>query len=338
MAGCASKAPVKQGYTFFPAAPDEPKVQYLATFSSDADLGTGSRFSQFVTGKAKEENPIIKPYGVGIRDGKIFVCDTMRSAIQVFDLNTKKAHYFAAAGDGAVKMPINISFDLDDTRYIADSTRGQVLIFKGDEFGGALGTKDEMTPCDVAISSNRLYVADVKGHVVRVYDKLSRKPLFTMPRDPKTSTNKLFSPTNLALDSKGRVLASDTGAFAVRVFDTEGNFIASFGQQGVAPGLFARPKGIAVDRQNLIYVVDASTQVVQVFNPEGKLLMFFGQPEASKEGDLHLPAGLRIDYDNVKYFQDKVAPGFKLEYLILVTSQVGANKLNVYGFVTKVSS
>jgi hypothetical protein len=75
--------------------------------------------------------------------------------------------------------------------------------------------------------------------------------------------------------------------------------------------------------------------VVQVFNPEGKLLMFFGQPENSKQGDLHLPAGLRIDYDNVQYFQDKVAPGFKLEYLILVTSQVGPNKINVYGFVTK---
>jgi DNA-binding beta-propeller fold protein YncE len=131
------------------------------------------------------------------------------------------------------------------------------------------------------------------------------------------------------------LLVSDTGAFAVRVYDLEGNYLSTIGQQGVAPGLFARPKGIAVDREGQVYVADAATQVVQVFNLEGKLLMFFGQPENSPQGDLHLPAAVKLDYDNVSLFQDKVAPGFECSYLILVTSQVGPNKVNIYGFVKK---
>jgi sugar lactone lactonase YvrE len=310
-------------------------VQYLATFSSDADLGGGSRFAEFITGKAKEQNPIVKPYGVALKNGQLLVCDTMRNAIAVLDLVKKRGHYFAAGGEGSVKMPINISIDTDDTRYVADTERGQVLIYKGETFATAFGSKDEMTPCDVAIGPDRLYVADLKGHMVRVYNKADRKLLFTIPRDPKGATNKLFAPTNLALDPKGRLLVSDTGAFAVRVYDLEGNYLNTIGQQGVAPGLFARPKGIAVDRNELVYVADAATQVVQIFAPDGKLLMFFGQPETSAQGGLHLPAAVKLDYDNVSLFQDKVAPGYECEYLILVTSQVGGNKVNVYGFVKK---
>jgi hypothetical protein len=59
--------------------------------------------------------------------------------------------------------------------------------------------------------------------------------------------------------------------------------------------------------------------------------MFFGQP-GNTPSDLNLPADVWIDYDNIKYFQSYVHPQFKLEYVILVTSQYGANKINVFGF------
>lgn len=270
-----------------------------------------------------------------MNDGKIFVCDTMANAIEVFDLAKKRSTYFAPRGEGKLQMPINITIDKDGTRYVADTGRGQVLIFHKDDYYAAIGTKEEMNPSDVAVTADRLYVTDLKGHTVRVYEKATQKFLFTIPRDPKTAKDKLFSPTNLAIDSQGYLVVSDTGAFTVRVYDLEGNLITSIGQQGVAPGLFARPKGIAVDREGLIYVVDAATQVAQVFNLEGKLLLFFGQPDTSVGGDVHLPAAVDIDYDNVSYFQDKIAPGYRCEYLILVTSQVGPNKVNVYGFLKK---
>jgi hypothetical protein len=40
-----------------------------------------------------------------------------------------------------------------------------------------------------------------------------------------------------------------------------------------------------------------------------------------------------VDYDNVGLFQNYVAPGHQCEYLILVTSQFGSQKVNVYGFL-----
>jgi hypothetical protein len=42
---------------------------------------------------------------------------------------------------------------------------------------------------------------------------------------------------------------------------------------------------------------------------------------------------VEIDYDNLSLFADRVAPGPQVEFLILVTSQLGLNKVNVFGFL-----
>ena len=341
LAGCATppKPEPKKTYTFFPPAPDEPRVQFLTSFSAGSDLGGGSSFADFITGQAPPPNALLKPYGLAVKDGKVYVCDTVANAVEVFDVAKKRSSYFSPFGEGRLLKPINLSIDQDGTRYVADTGRGQVVIFdKSGNFLGAMGTKDEMKPCDVAVTADRLYVADLKGHTVRVFDKGSRKLLFMIPRDANAKEGKLFSPTNLALDKNGRLLISDTGAFSVQVYDLEGKYLTTFGRQGLSPGSFARPKGVAADRAGLTYVVDAATQVVQMFDAEGRLLMYFGQPGASTQGELSLPATVKVDYDNVGLFEKYVAPGKQCEYLIFVTSQFGSHKVNVYGFLKKTAA
>ena len=337
LSGCATapKAATK-AYTFFPPAPDEPRVQFLTAFSSDVDFGWRNSFADFITGKPAAPNQLVKPYGLASESGRILVCDTVRGTVQVFDLRKRRSQYFTPRGEGRLQMPINIAIDEDGTRYVADTGRNQVGIFNKDNtYLGAIGIKDEMKPCDVAITADRLYVADLKSHAVRVYDKAQRKFLFAIPRDPNAAEGKLFSPVNLAVNPKGRLLVSDIGGFVVQAYDLEGKFLQTIGKQGVGAGAFARPKGVAVDRTGLTYVVDAATQVVQIFDPDGRLLMYFGQPGASTKGELSLPAGVDIDYENVGYFQKYLAPGRQCEYLILVTSQFGPHKVNVYGFLKK---
>ena len=345
VSGCATaKKPEAKTYTFFPPAPDEPRLQFLTAFSSDIDLGAQNSFAEFVTGKPTAKNRLVKPYGIASRDGKVFVCETVGNTIQIFDLKKKRSQFFVSRGEGRLRMPINITIDEDGTRYVADTGRNQVVIFNpNNAYLGAIGVKDEMKPCDVAATADRLYVADLKGHAVRVYDKAQRKFLFTIPRDEKATEGKLFAPTNLAIDKeRGRLVVSDTGGFAVQVYDLEGKHLRTIGKQGVGVGAFARPKGVAVDREGLIYVVDSyiatdgsQTQVVQIFDAEGRLLLYFGQPGASTQGELLLPAGINIDYQNVGYFQKYVAPGYECEYLVLATSQFGPYKVNIYGFLKK---
>jgi DNA-binding beta-propeller fold protein YncE len=136
------------------------------------------------------------------------------------------------------------------------------------------------------------------------------------------------------VDTDGNVYVSDSVMARVTKYDFRGNVLQQFGSLGRAIGQFVRPRGIAVDRDGRLYVVDAAFENVQVFDPEGRLLLFFGNA-GGLPGNVNLPAKVEIDYDNVGLFADRVAPGYAVEYLILVTSQYGRNKVNVYGFLSE---
>jgi DNA-binding beta-propeller fold protein YncE len=361
LGGCS--APTKSepaAATFYPAPPQAPRLQFLTAYSGEHDLGGGpSKFATFVVGKEPMRKPILKPYGVALHGGKMYVCDVGASAIDVLDLRARELRYHTPSGEGKLVSPVNIALDRDGTRYVADSASGQVLIFGADDsFRGALGKRtagaarahsriaavassaatdgaeEAMKPTDVQVAGDRIYVADLKNQCVRVYDKARRTLLFTIPRDPGKADlqSKLFAPVNLAVDVQGRLYVSDLGAFRVQQYAPDGSFLRTFGKGvGDKPGEFARPKGVAVDREGRVYVVDAATQVVQIFDPEGRLLLFFGEMQGATPG-LDLPAKVTIDYDHTELFAAHAAPGFQIEYLVIVTSQYGDRKVSVFGF------
>ena len=65
LGGCATKPQTAtKTFTFFPPAPDEPRLQFLTAFSSDVELGGRSGFAEFVTGKTTAPNRLVKPYGL----------------------------------------------------------------------------------------------------------------------------------------------------------------------------------------------------------------------------------------------------------------------------------
>jgi len=59
--------------------------------------------------------------------------------------------------------------------------------------------------------------------------------------------------------------------------------------------------------------------------------MAFGEPGAER-WNVNLPTVVKIDYENVPYFEKYAAPKFEIEYLVLVASQFGLNKVVVFGY------
>jgi len=336
VAGCATKKPAKSNYLFFPPAPDEPRIQYLTSFGAESDLRSPGKFAQFVAGEEKVVRPIWKPYGVTIKNGKVYVCDTQMSAVIIADLQKGKFTLLKPEGQAALRLPVNVAVDEKETCYVTDALRGQVLIYdKQGNLLDAIGKTGELKPSGIVLVGDRIYVTEMKKSVVAVFGKTDHKLLFTFPKNPRGDKDRLFQPTNLAADSKGRIYVSDSGGFATKIFDSEGNHVRTVGELGVTPGQFSLPKGVGVDHQGRFYVVDAAAPVVQLFDSDGRLLMFFGQPGTSGQAGLYLPAGLTVDYENAGLFSKYVAPGYKVEYLILLTNQVGPQKVSVFGFLKK---
>ena len=334
LAGCAA-APKEQAAAaavFYPPLPNPPRIQHLKTIASERDVAaTTSAFAQFVLGEETKEQRLRQPYGVAMFEGKLYVADSRAPGLAVFDLPHQRFDLVTGSGNGRMKRPINVTIDTDGTKYVTDTGQDQVLVFdRNERFVAAYGIAGQFKPVDVAIVGERPYVVDIQHHEIQVLDKRSGKLLFKFGK-PGSGVGELFHPTNIASGPEGDLYVVETSNFRVQRFTPEGKSVRFYGKIGDELGSFSRPKGIALDQQGRLYVGDSAFENVQVFDNAGRLLLFFGQPGGAGEG-LNLPAGVTIDYANVDVFRKYADPRFKVEYLILVASQFGPNKVDVFGF------
>lgn len=321
-------------HTFYPPLPQPPRIQHLATFSGEDDFAApDSQFAKFILGEEKNPRSLQRPYGVAMFDGRLYVADSKAPGLAVFDLVQRRLTLIDGSGQGRMRRPINVTIDTDGTKYVTDTGRDQVLVLdRNDKFVAAFGSEGQFKPVATAIADDRLYVVDIKHHEVQVLDKRSGKTLFKFGK-AGSGPGELFHPTNVAIGPQGDVFVVETGNFRVQRFTPQGQPVHTYGSVGTSPGKFARPKGIAFDRAGRMYVADAAFQNVQVFDHDGQVLMSFGSPGEAIEGqELALPGGVAIDYESVALFRPYADPKFALEYVILVASQFGPNKVDVFGF------
>lgn len=316
----------------YPPPPDTTRLQFLTRISTSEDVtGKPSGFMNYVVGDKQKEG-IIKPYGIAIHNGKIYICDTIFAGLEIIDLQKKRFDYFQPRGYGQLKKPINCSVDAEGKLYVTDSERRQVVVFDENlKYLAHFGDAKALKPIDVFIYEDKIYVSDIKNHRVNIYKKGSYELLKSFPQSTPESPDYLHSPTNIyVLD--GLLYVSDFGEFNIKIYTVDGKYLRSIGSYGRNLGQFVRPKGIAVDRWHNLYVVDTAFENVQIFDAYDRFLMFFGGTYKGR-GDMWLPAKVVIDYDNLDYFRKYVHDGFDLKYLVFVTNQYGPDKIGVYGYV-----
>ncbi len=335
MLGCAGSRSTQTSsndLVIFPAPPDTARIQFLTRISNSRDVGgKQSAFSRFIKGESAGKT-IIKPYGITLRKGKLYICDTIFAGLEVIDLVKKTFEYFQPGGKGLLKKPVNCATDEQGRLYVTDTGRRQVVIFDENlNYLAAIGDPQNMKPTDVAVKHGKIWFTDMPGHKVQVYSADTFELLYSFPDAEFQTPEFLYSPTNLEV-TDSLVYVTDFGDFKIKKYTLEGKFVGSLGSYGKAIGQFVRPKGIAVDRDANLYVIDAGFENIQIFDKNDRLLMFFGG-QYKGPGYMWLPAQVFIDYDHLNLFQKYVDRSFTLKYLVFVTNQYGPDKVSVYGFV-----
>jgi len=337
LAACSGPAKVELKTVFFPPLPDEPRIQYLTSFNSNGFITKEkSSFRLVVTGEEKEDADITidKPLGIAVHNGVIYVCDMHQATVFMIDADKKRFESLKGnAGPGALKKPAHVAVDADGTIYVADTVRKEIMIYNAaGDFIQAVGRNLDMKPFAVVLSPDNIFVLDGLNNNVKVLDKVTYQLIREIGAGT-TADDTIWRPFNMTKDSHGFLYVTNIGTCKVLKMDVDGHVLLAYGQQGDAPGMFARPRGVAVDDAGLIWVVDAAFQNVQIFNEKGRILLGFGDP-GSPAGSMNIPAGIAITKDRMEYFRKFADPDFDVEQLIFVTNQSGFDMVEVYGFGT----
>lgn len=334
MAGCAAKKPPPAApAVVFPPPPVKPRVQFLGSISSQADLPRQtSGLAEFVLGPPTSQYPLAKPIVATMRGTRLFICDTVFNSVLVYDLDSGDTHPLKGdRGVGKIQQPNSLDFDDEGRLYIADSLRQAVLVYGADEsFERAIGHPGECKPVAVAVGAgDELFVCDRDGHEIEVWDRRDGTVLRRfggLGKEP----GKFLIPTALAVDDDGHLYVTDTGNFRVQKLTAAGEPLHVYGGLGRTLGRFAWPKGLDVDAHDHLFVADSRFANVQIFDEAGRLLLFFGGP-GPDNGNLDLPAGVRVvPWPDVAWCRQHLMPGFDPESLAIVVNQQGSGFVNLF--------
>jgi len=304
-ASCATTAPGKKEDLVWPLPPELPRIKYLDSYCCSDHFGqSGSVLMQTLFGTSGKLQ-MSKPYGVATdNEGKIYVTDTGLGTVWVFDAKAKKVSFL---GTGGLRTPVGVAIDAKGQVFVSDARAQRVYAYnkEGKQIMNIGHSQGELAnPSGLAIdpTTNRLYVANAKLHLIKVYDTNTGKFLFDIGARG-SDDGRLNFPTNLSIKN-GKLYVTDTGNFRVQIFDLDGKFLKNFGRVGDNLGQFARPKGVDADSEGHIYVTDAAFDNFQIFNEDGQLLLFVGN-KGRDLGQFWLPSGLHIDGKDRIYVADQ---------------------------------
>lgn len=309
MNGCAT---VPRGDYVFPPPPDRPRLEYLYDLTNEKDLyperkmPEAKRVWKFLTGTSPEDFVLLQPAYVCADEDRVYVTDTAKKCLVVFDFWTRKVSFWGTGGGGGLSNPTGVAVDKEGRVYVADAMQLVIKVFDRNgnflyQFGkGGLGAGQFSGPHGIDIDKERglLYVLNRGNDRIIVFD-LQGNFLFDIGH-PGDKEGEFVWASYIAL-RKEKIYVSDTFLRRFQVFDRKGKFLMSAGAPGDAVGYFARPKGIAADSDGNIYVADSDYGIVQVFNPEGKVnFVWHGVPPI----EFSFPQGLYIDEKDKLYVVD----------------------------------
>lgn len=303
LGGCAKP----EGYRFlWPVPPSEPRLEYIGLYRAEADFKKGGfeKASAQLLGEVSE--PFAYPFGVASDgQGKVYVSDPGQQNIRVLDYKQRKSYFFS---DRPMGTPYDLALDAAGRLYAADTRSKSVLVYDAATHTALrrIGGPDIFGhPVFVAVNDRlgRLYVTDVKGAEIEVFD-LEGQHLFAFG-GAGSGEGQFNRPQGLAIGADDRVYVADALNARVQVFDADGKFLSLFGTRGDALSQLVMPKDLAFDRQGHLHVVDTRKGALLTFDADGTFLLYTGTGEKTS-GPLGFgnPTAIAIDRTDRIYIVD----------------------------------
>jgi DNA-binding beta-propeller fold protein YncE len=197
-------------------------------YVSDSILGKICVFSPSGEFKFSFGSDILqRPSGIAYSypDEKLYVADTKRHVIDVFDRQGRHLDTFGSrgAGQGLFNFPTYLWVDKEGKLYVSDTLNYRVQVLASD------------------------------GRFLMMFGRHGNRPGY------------FAHPCGIATDSYGNIYVGDKQFENIQIFNSQGQILMAVGGEGHGPGQFWLPAAIFIDNDNRIYVADSFNKRVQVF-------------------------------------------------------------------------
>lgn len=310
LTACAAKVAQPSKRFFWPPEPDEPRVEWIATYFSDLDVKEKSFLSELVG-----DDSLIRfkrPMSVASDgEGRFVVSDQLLGQAFMFDLNTRTVAPLGAGGEAAYfKLPTGVTVDGEGNFYVADTgTRKVYVVNSQNSILRVLDISEHVksiAQMTVDRVNKTLVAADAKG---------AKLFLFSLTGELRSTVDgkkgDFNYPNAVAVLSDGSMVIADAFNAKVVHVSAAGEYIKSIGRRGDTPGDLALVTSVAVDSEDHIYTTDGRNHNLTIFDKEGNTLLSIGGPHSVASGTIgrggfQVPQGISIDKNDRIYVADSL--------------------------------
>lgn len=182
------------------------------------------------------QSQFAEPNGITANNKFCFVTDFNENKIFKFrigDYSLVKVSQGAGGSNENLSNPLGIAISEDELLYVADSKNKRVCVYDSTSLNyvSELGVGILTYPCEVHISSNKIFVLDKGPLCLHTFDKSGMKlrSIITYGKDKQ-----ILHPASFCLDSDMNILITDLSSRTLKVFSSGGELLHKIGK--LAPG------------------------------------------------------------------------------------------------------
>ncbi len=330
VAGCGTTQP-KASIVYFPASPAKARVVHLISFGSLRDVAPQGPSLRDVLMGAPIGPFVRTPAGLAWADGHLYVCNTGLNVVHDWDLVAGTARRLGGSGDVILRKPVAVAVAGDGSVFVADTERGEIVIFDKDGHGVGTLKPPERTPyrpTALAVQGDRLWAADISAHRIDAYVIADRRHE-TSIGGAGSGPGQMYYPMGLAIGPAGRLFVSDTFNARVQVFGRDGRFERSFGEPGDRYGDMGKPRQLAVAPDGVVFITDVEFAHVHAFDSRGRLLLLFDGPD-DRPGGTPMPVGVTVAERVPAVLESLVPEDFTSSYYLFVSNAAASRPLSLF--------
>jgi len=218
--------------------------------------------------KGKDAKELDRPSSVAVDEtGQMYIADSFNDRVCVY--STDGDWKFNVGGRGKLNKPRGVACAKNGEVFVVSDTGNQrIQVYSGSgtcrgNFG-KLGMNEGqfVRPQGISLWDNKVYVSDSFNFRVQIFD-LEGRLLDSMGKQG-SEAGEFEEPRDIAIDTSGNVIVTDTKKNCLLVFDKHGNFIREYGSQGSGVHQFDSPEGVHVDEINRVFIADRKNDRIHI--------------------------------------------------------------------------